>query len=142
MKDLKIIQDTLNKKALKIIIINNDNSEIDISLKTTISGKHKSTKFELYSALRTSIESQILHYKNNNIHIYKICKSCENLHIDHKNYFEKIADDFLNEIKTHNIDKIPNNFGEINDNTHRRCFLIDDILFENKWKRIIKKMLY
>ena len=65
MCNIKIIPDSLNRRALKTIIIKKD-GEIDISWRCAISGRHKPSKGELTSAMRSSIEEQILQFKNTN----------------------------------------------------------------------------
>ena len=66
MCNIKIIRDTLNINALKIIIINTDTSEIDISWKCAITGKPKGNKHELMSAMRSSVDEQIFQFRKNN----------------------------------------------------------------------------
>jgi 5-methylcytosine-specific restriction endonuclease McrA len=132
MCDLKIVRDTLNKKAFKIMIINNDSTEIDISWHVAIDGKHKSDKAELVSALRSSIESQILNFKNKSEQKCVICSNTDNLHVDHIIHFDELVYNFITIMKSENYE-IPNKFGELDDSTHRRCFLDSDFNFKSRW---------
>jgi hypothetical protein len=131
MNDIKIIFDLLNKKALKIMIIRSDFSETDISWRVALSGKARTDKSELYSALRSSIQHQIRDFRMSNSLICEFCVSTDDLHVDHIKQFEEIAFDFLQSTTI----PVPNVFGETTDQTHRRCFLDSDIDFENAWKQ-------
>ncbi len=63
MCNLKIFTDKLNKKALRINIIKKNGDEIDISWRCAITGKPKSSKTELISAMRSSVDDQIYQFK-------------------------------------------------------------------------------
>jgi 5-methylcytosine-specific restriction endonuclease McrA len=132
MYNIKIIEDTLNKKAFKIIIINKDSSEIDISWKVAITGKSKGYKHDLMSAMRSSISEQILIFRRYNEAKCVLCPNTENLQVDHIIHFDEIALNFINIMERKNIPK-PNIFGDTNDNTHRKCFLKIDENFKNEW---------
>ena len=134
MCNIKIVQDALNVKALKIIIIKND-GEIDISWKCAITGKHKSNKGELMSAMRSSIEEQIHNFRKScGIEYCELCGSVEKLQVDHNDEKQSAFDELAyNFVKENNNMKIPNDFGELNDGTHRRCFLEKDNVFKDKW---------
>lgn len=132
MCNIKIVRDTLNSNAFKIIIINTDNSEIDISWKCAITGKSKGNKHELMSAMRSSIDEQILYFRK---HHEEKCVSCSNtdkLHVDHITHFDEIALNFITIMESNNIN-IPNIFGDTDDDTHRRRFLEIDNEFKDKW---------
>ena len=133
MKTLKIERDSCNKKAFKIIIINDDNTTDDISWRCAISGKGASTKHELMSAMRNSIVEQILDFKKNNDNVCDMCESRDVVHIDHIIHFDIIAENFINKMKLKSI-KIPDKFDD-DKNTHRRTFLANDNYFELKWKK-------
>lgn len=132
MSNIKIIRDTLNATALKIMIVNNDASEIDISWKCAITGKTKGDKHDLMSAMRSSIDDQIYQFKISNEEKCVFCGNVDKLHVDHIIQFDEIAYNFINIMEDEKIN-IPNNFGETNDSTHRRCFLEIDYIFNNKW---------
>jgi hypothetical protein len=132
MCNIKIIRDTLNINALKIIIINTDTSEIDISWKCAITGKPKGNKHELMSAMRSSVDEQIFQFRKNNEEKCGLCTNTDKLHVDHIIHFDEIVLNFINMIKNKNIN-IPNTFGDTNDDTHRRCFLEIDDNFKNEW---------
>ena len=134
MCNLKLVYDTLNKRALKILIIKKD-AEIDISWKCAITGKHKSKKQELMSAMRSTIDKQIYQFKEKNRNsCCEICGNNERLQVDHNDSknsaFDELVYNFVNENKDI---KIPDEFGELNDDTHRRCFLEKDNTFRDKW---------
>jgi len=130
MSNIKIIRDTLNINALKIIIINTDASEIDISWKVAITGKSKGNKHELMSAMRSSIDEQIYKFRRDNEAKCVLCPNTDKLHVDHIIHFDEIAVNFINIMERKNI---PNIFGDTNDTTHRRCFLEIDEIFKNEW---------
>lgn len=139
MCNLKISSNKLNKKALEILILNNDKTEIDISWNQAIKGGHKTHKSELVSAMRSSIELQIINFKNNNEKICSKCGSDDKIHIDHYNpQFNELTKMFIDYIKEKNI-KIPTKFDDMIDKTNRRCFKVDDKIFEKKWKKYHKK---
>ena len=132
MCNIKIIKDPWNTSGLKILIINTDTSEIDISWKCAITGKHKSEKNELMSAMRSSVDEQIFQFRKKNVVKCVLCDNTDKLHVDHIIHFDEIVFNFINIMKSTNIE-IPNNFGETDDNTHRRCFLETDNNFKNYW---------
>ena len=132
MFNLKIVKDALNTSGLKILIINNDMSETDISWKCAITGKHKSDKNELMSAMRSSIDDQILEFRKTRSNNCVLCPNTDKLHVDHIIHFDEIAFNFISIMKYKNIGT-PNTFGETTDNTHRRCFLEIDDNFKNEW---------
>lgn len=134
MCNIKIINDVLNVKALKTIIITN-REEIDISWRCAITGKHKPFKGEIMSAMRSSIDEQIYNFKTNCKNNYcELCNSIKELQVDHNDTKNAAFDELVYKfIKENNDIKIPENFGELNDGTHRRCFLEKDYIFRNKW---------
>ena len=134
MRNIKIIPNALNVKALEIIIIKK-NGEIDISWRCAITGKHKTKKGELMSAMRSSIDEQISDFRTIcEIVRCELCGSVEKIQVDHndekKSAFDELANNF---VKENNNIKIPDNFGELNDGTHRRCFLEKYHVFRDKW---------
>ena len=138
MFNIKIVKDKLNINAFKIIIINNDKSEIDISWKCAITGKPKTEKHELMSAMRSSIDEQIFTFRKESEHICMLCSNTDILHVDHVIHFDEIAFNFKKIMKDKNI-KIPTVFSDTNDDTHRRCFLDIDKSFEKEWVEYHKK---
>ena len=135
MCNIKIVCDKLNKKALKILIINNDGRYVDISWRCAITAKHKSKKHDLMSAMRSSIDPQILQFRReHNNDCCQLCGNIERLDVDHNDEKNSAFDEIvLNFIKKNNDMKIPDKFGELNDDTHRRRFLEEDTLFKDKW---------
>jgi len=130
--NLKIVKDALNTSGLKILIINNDMNETDISWKCAITGKHKSAKSKLMSAMRSSVDNQIFEFRKTSSNKCVLCPNTDKLHVDHIIHFDEIVFNFINIMKNNNIG-IPNTFGETDDNTHRRCFLEIDDNFKNEW---------
>lgn len=122
MCNTKTTRYVLNINALKIIIINTDESEIDISWKCSITGKPKGNKYELMSAMRSSVDEQIFQFRKNNPEKCVLCNNTDKLHVDHIIHFDEIALNFINIMENENIN-IPNTFGDTNDEMHRRCFL-------------------
>ena len=133
MCDLSIVRDALNVHALKIMIINEDASETDISWRCAITGKPKTKKEELVSAMRSSVDEQIFQFRKDN---EKQCVLCLNtdktLEVDHIIHFDEIVFNFMKRIENKKI-SIPNSLGDTIDNTHRRCFLETDVIFKNEW---------
>lgn len=141
MCNMKIVKDTLNRKALKIMIIKNYGGVIDISWRCAISGKHKTSKNELMSAMRSSVDEQTYQFRTE--HKYDRCQLCDSskrLDVDHNDTknsaFDELAYNFIQE---NNEIKIPNEFGESNDTTHRRIFLEKDKCFRDKWVEYHRK---
>jgi len=132
MFNLKIVKDVWNTSGLKILIINDDMSETDISWKCAITGKHKSDKNELMSAMRSSVDEQIFEFRKTSSNKCVLCPNTDKLHVDHIIHFDEIVFNFISIMKDKNIG-IPNTFGETDDNTHRRCFLEIDDNFKNEW---------
>ena len=134
MRNIKIISNVLNRKALEIWIIKDD-GEIDISWRCAITGKGKSKKNELMSAMRVSVREQTYNFRRNcGIYCCELCGNNENLEVDHNDEKNSAFDELaFNFIKENNDIKIPNNFGELNDGTNRLCFLEKDYVFRDKW---------
>lgn len=132
MCNITIIRDTLNINAFKIIIINTDESENDISWKCAITGKSKGNKHELMSAMRSSVDEQIFQFRKDNEKKCILCLNTDKLHVDHIIHFDEIVFNFINIMKSKNI-KIPDTFKDTNDKTHRRCFLEIDNKLKNEW---------
>ena len=140
MCNIKIVDDILNKKALKILIANN-RGYIDISWRCAITGKGKSKKSELMSAMRSSIDPQIKQYRReHNKDSCQLCDNIERLDVDHNDTKNSAFDELvLNFINENNDIEIPDKFGELNDDTHRRTFLEKDAVFKDKWVEYHKK---
>jgi hypothetical protein len=137
MCNIKTIRN-INAKAIGTNIVTNNGEEIDISWQTAIKGKHKSAKSELVSAMRNSINPQIIEFKNNNKKECVLCFGKNNIHADHHEpQFEELVKNFINLMKNQNI-TIPNNFGD-DHSTNIRCFLEDDYMFKNKWIKFHKE---
>lgn len=137
MCNLKIQQNKKSpKKAYEVLIINNDGTTTDISwAHDAITGKSKSIESQLKEAMRSSVDEQICDFREQNKR--KCCEKCgniENLHVDHndekKSAFNELVYNFLMENK--NLE-CPDNFGQLNDETNRTCFLDKDYEFRDKW---------
>lgn len=129
MRNIKIIVDKLNVNAFKVIIVENNGDEIDISWKSAITGKTKGNKHKLMSAMRSSIEEQILRFRQNSEKRCALCFSADKLHVDHHVHFDEIALDYMKSKHA----ETPVAFGDTNDGTHRKCFLEVDNGFKNGW---------
>jgi hypothetical protein len=132
MCNIKIQRNKYNTGNETIII--RDNGEIDIAWHNAITGKHKPEKESLMSAMRSSIDPQIYEFRTNcKIKCCELCGSVERLQVDHndtkKSAFDELAYNFVME----NNMEIPDNFGELNDGTHRYCFLEKNSVFRDKW---------
>lgn len=124
----------MNSNGYEVLIINEDGSETDISFRLAITGKHKTQKAELTSAMRSAIDDQVRIFRENSP------QACEfnpvhdtgNLHVDHINHFEEIMANFLKEMNAKGIEA-PSDFGDTTDRTNRRAFRESDATFENEW---------
>ena len=134
MSNIKIINNVLNKKTLETIIIKN-HEEIDISWICAMTGKSKTSKDKLMSAMRSSIGEQIYDFKINcKNNSCELCDSVKEIQVDHNNTKNSAFDELAYKFVKENKDiKIPDNFGELNDGTHRKCFLEKDYIFRDKW---------
>lgn len=141
MCNLKIIQNKF-KTGLEVIIVNKDKTEVDISWNIAISGKSRSYKYDLMSAMRSSIDDQIYKLKKNKNKYCEKCGETTNLHIDHNDEvnssFDELALNFINLIKDKKL-KVPDEFKDKNDGTNRREFTEKNIYFKNKWKEYHQK---
>jgi len=95
MKDIKIITNRTNKKALECLVIYNDNNTESISWKHAYEGKLPTKLKYLDNSMRTSIRFQIMDFKNNNNKICAKCNSKENIHCDHEIFFKDLKRDFF-----------------------------------------------
>jgi hypothetical protein len=98
--DLHICYDSMNKQALALNIINNDNSLTEISWRVCVSGKGKCVKTNFAQALRYYILSQIFDFKNSSDLSYcRLCQSSlleKKIHIDHYvKQFSEIVQNFI-----------------------------------------------
>lgn len=134
MNTFKIIRDSLNKSAFKIMVVNDDGSEVDISWRCAIRGKGTTPKQELMSAMRNCIKDQIYKFKRQQLVLEcELCDSDCKIHVDHIIQFDGIAGRFINKMKTRGV-SIPAEFDDEKD-THRRRFKSEDSYFELKWKQ-------
>ena len=136
MCNIKIQQNKMSRgKAYETIIINNDETTTDISWIMAVSGKHKSPHINLMEAMRSCLDEQIRDFRQKNeIRSCEICGNIENLDVDHNDEknsaFAELVSNFSNE--NENIE-LPENFGQLNDETNRTCFLEKDNVFRDKW---------
>lgn len=126
------IQKTRLNKALEIIIVNTDLTEIDISWKLAISGKCNSPTKNLISAMRNSVKDQISRFKSTSHQICEKCKSTHALQVDHIIHFEHLYREFRNDVQKEGI-RIPKNFEDEKDGSNMKCFKETDGTFKNKW---------
>lgn len=116
--DFKIYKDALNKRALAIKIVNNDNTYTEISWRTCVTGKHKNNKTLFNSALRQCISYQIKFYRDTtdlSVCMNDECRTSltdKTIHIDHAEpQFIKLVENFLEENKE-KITEIPNDYNK------------------------------
>jgi len=129
MEKVKLIRDTFNKNAIKVIIVK-DGIEEAMSWKCAITGKHKTKRNQLMSAMRSSVDEQIKQFRYNNKKICVLCYTETDLQVDHFTPpFNELASNFITNINTN----VPITFGECNDNTHMKSFLEIDSNFKNEW---------
>ena len=132
---IKLVEDTSNN-SLKMFLVYENGHENAISWKCAITGKVKTDKYKLMSALRSSVEDQILKFRRESIQECNFCNSKNNLHVDHIKHFEEIVFEFLEIMKTKNK-KIPTFFGETDRN--RKCFLENDSEIQTLWNEYHKR---
>jgi hypothetical protein len=136
MINLAIRKGQLNKSSLAVWIIKSNNKpDEDISwAKNCINSKNNSKKFELNGALRSSLQEQIMSFKNNTLHKCVKCNINAN-HVDHINHFESLTNIFL---KKYENNLIPSDFDDMTDGSGRRCFKPTDSMFEKEWQTFHK----
>ena len=123
--DVSIIKNKINPKYLELQLMKQNNETDNISYIACIK-KPNDTK-NLKEAMRYAISPQILTFKNNQINLEcDICKSNENIQIDHLLLFKHIYDDFLK-----NRNDIPSKFNENYFNGAQ--FKPEDNFFEKEW---------
>lgn len=131
ISDFSIQQNKRNPKALELYIIKNDGSRLDISWIHCAKGKPKTIRSELLSALRTSINLQILVFKKT--HDTSSCSLCgtstlKSLHIDHDVQFIQLVADFLDTQSC-----CPIIFDDDEDFPDRRYFFPQHSKFQQDW---------
>ena len=82
--------------------------------------------------MRSSVDEQIFQFRKKSNGKCVLCNNTNKLHVDHIIHFDELIFKFINIMKSKNIE-IPNNFGETDDNTHRKCFLEANYDFKNCW---------
>jgi 5-methylcytosine-specific restriction endonuclease McrA len=127
MCDIKISRNPVFKQ-LEVIILKNDGSVDNVSvMKKCITGLGGNSD-NLYRAMRSSIEPQILQFKQITRHLCTSCGSNQNLEVDHKSPgFFQLVDVFSNETKL----PIPTTFDD--NEYHSKVFTKQDTLFKEKW---------
>lgn len=134
--DFAIQYDKMNKAAFMLSIIRSDGEVDTISWIHCVTGKHKSPKDMLNSALRSTIGDQILAFKNNlQSTCCELCtKDTSDYHIDHVVQFVKLTTHFL---------KIngspPTEFAPTTDGTNRSAFRMVDQEFSDAWSEYHKE---
>jgi hypothetical protein len=101
-RDFAINYNHLNKKALELFIVDEDNNHNSISWICCCSGNTRSDSELFNKCLRNIIKSQIFEFKNkNNTSICSLCKKhSDNIHIDHyETTFKDIVKNFLIKFK-------------------------------------------
>lgn len=133
MVDIKIVPNILNRQALEIHIVKEDGTFEDISWRICISGKEKTTKHELASALRYSINEQTYDFKKNTeTNFCSLCKRASDVyHVDHVIQFDELMQNFI-EIT---LFPTPTSYDNASDGSNRRAFKEKDHDFETEWKK-------
>lgn len=101
-KDFAINYNHLNKKALELFIVKDNDELRSVSWLCCCSGKSKSHSDLFNRCLRHIIRNQIYSYKNqHNTNVCELCKKHnDNIHVDHyKTTFKDIVKDFLEKFK-------------------------------------------
>jgi len=111
----------------EIYIIKNDNSVDDVSvMQNCVTGKKSN---DLSNAMRNTIYSQILDFRNKLLYIKCVdCESENNIHIDHyKPQFIELQKNFIEK----NNYKLPTTFNE--NEFNGKIFKEEDTDFKNQW---------
>ena len=138
MIDIKIVQNKLNQTAKEIHIVKADGSSVDMSWRLCVSGKPKTLRAELLSALRYSIDYQIHEYKEKAcLDICSLCGGSTNglPHIDHVIHFQKLVQDFHCASRL----KPPDIFADAPDSSNRRDFHEVDTHYADTWRAYHKR---
>ena len=134
--DFTVQKDWLNKSAFKLSIVRNNNETCSIAWRTCITGKSKSTKELLSSALRYTIGNQIFDFKNKLQQTS--CEFCSQVtcdyHIDHVVHFAKLTSDFMG-----TCDAVPQEFATASDGSNRLAFKAQDQDFSDAWSEYHKQ---
>lgn len=122
--DLTIVFNKRNHNFFEINLVKSNGDIEDISYRYCIN--ERCENYNLNSALRYTIEPQILEFRKTNILICEFCNSKENIHIDHIILFKILANNFLKTKKYIPID--------FDDNEYNGCkFKKEDEDFKNEW---------
>ena len=129
--DISIIRNKICPKYFELQITKADNTTDNISYRCCISKPNKDRN--LKNAMRNAVTQQILEFRNccDTLEC-SICKSKENIQIDHIILFRKLYVDFLkerNDVPTVFDDSIYN----------MAVFRLEDNKFEEEWKTYHKK---
>lgn len=133
--DFVIERNAMNRKAYALFVMDCNGNKQDISWIQCISGKPKSHKQELTSALRNAIQYQIDDFKKTIVN-RRMCQNCrcsiqDIPHIHHAGIeFEDIAQQFLLSIDNLNV---PQEFDD-EKKTNVRVFKPQDRLFMEQWQ--------
>lgn len=133
VKDIKIIPNKMNKIDFEINLVKEDDTIEDISYNVCVTGKPKSNRQELLSALRYSIQNQIFDFRNNNnTDFCDLCKKPTDgiLHIDHVVEFHKLVDDFHRQTTY----LLPTEFEDVKDGTNRCKITNKDKKYEKQFQ--------
>jgi len=131
MTDIKVVKNRNGHKETHLF--NDDGEETDISwADCAITGKEKTPEQLLTKSMRTSVDPQIIDYRNTATAICVFCAKTKNLHVDHEKLFVEIKNDFLEIMKEQN-ENIPTKFRDY-ERWNLKCFLEENHEFEQKWK--------
>ena len=130
--DIAIVENKLVKKYFELQLIKSDGTNDNVSYKACI--YKPSEDNSLKNAMRYAIKDQILEYRNTcDKLICEMCKSEQNIQIDHVIQFKQLFDNFL----LQNTLPIPTQF---DDNYYNSAmFKDDDVKFNNSWSTYHKK---
>ena len=136
LSDIAIVKNVMNARAYEVHVVRDDGTSVDISWKLCVSGKPKTHKLLLRTAMRTSIQPQINDFRmglpRSELFTCMLCQHPTRgiVHIDHVIHFDKLADDFVRVV----TDEIPTTFADSSDGTNRAVFKPEDSAFELKWQ--------
>lgn len=138
LEDFSVVRNVLKPSSFVIHIKKKDGTVDDVSWLSCVTGKPRSAKQLLHSALRYSIEPQIQQYRDSiSLDQCVLCQSSTNgtPHIDHFVQFEQLVHDFYQTITI----PVPNEVDAVNDYSGRRCFKSTDQTFQELWEDYHRK---
>ncbi len=124
------------KKHIELNLLRQDESRMDISWVTCVSGRPKSVLSNLKMAMRVAVEVQIHSFRDKNLSPDKECEVCklplgdrQGIHVDHLVHFETLFKNF-----SAMQEDFPKEFDD-EPKTNRAKFRAADVSYSEKWEK-------